>query len=215
MIQIVYFAISLFISVLVYWFLPKRSRSIFLLGASLIFMSLFSIKYTFYFLLIALSIYFVGNFIQKEYKNKIFFLKLSLFFLIGNLCVFKYIDLLLNPIFRIGSQFSVIPETTFVKIAIPLGMSYIIFRLIHYVVEIYRKTLPSHPFWDFALYAFFFPTFLAGPVDRFQRFQPQTAEQKSFASSDMNYGLFRIVSGMIKKFIIADNLRPLIMPSVV
>ena len=208
--KILYIIISLSLGVLVYWFLPKRSRSIFLLAASLFFMSFFSIKYTLYFLLIALSIYFTGIFIQKEDKNKILFLKLALFFLIGNICVFKYIDSLLNAIFRIGFQFPVIPETTFSKIAIPMGMSYIIFRLIHYVVEIYRKTLPAHTFWDLALYVFFFPTFLAGPVDRFQRFQPQTTEHKSFESSDINYGLLRIVSGMIKKFIIADHLKPLV-----
>jgi alginate O-acetyltransferase complex protein AlgI len=63
-----------------------------------------------------------------------------------------------------------------------------------------------------ALYVFFFPTYIAGPVDRFQRFHPQTEEKKNLNSADINNGLFRIISGMIKKFVISDSLTPVIMP---
>jgi alginate O-acetyltransferase complex protein AlgI len=103
-------------------------------------------------------------------------------------------------------------ESSFSKLALPLGMSYIVFRLIHYIVEIYRKSLPNHTFWDLALYVFFFPTFIAGPVERFQKFHPQTIKNKSLDPSDINYGLFRIMSGLLKKFVIADNMAPVIMP---
>lgn len=213
MTQVLYSFVFLLIGVFIYWFLlPLKWRSIFLFAASILFMTLFSIKYTIYFLFSAVLVYIAGIFMQKGDKNKILFLKLALVWLIGNLCLFKYTDLVLNAIFKIGSNFALLPETTFSKIAVPIGMSYIIFRLIHYIVEIYRKNLPNHTFWDFGLYVFFFPTFLAGPVDRFQRFHPQTEDKKSFDTSDINYGLFRIVSGMVKKFVIADFLKPQIIP---
>jgi len=212
MVQILYFFIFLTISFLLHWFLvPAKWRSVFLLAVSLLFMSLFSIKYTLYFFVNAALVYTAGIYMDRI-RNRILLLKLVLVLLIGNLCFFKYIDLLLNTIFRLGSHLSFMPEVTFAKIVVPMGMSYIIFRLIHYIVEIYRKTLPSHNFWDLAVYVFFFPTFLAGPVDRFQNVQPQTSGNKPFDPSDVNSGLLRILSGMAKKFIIADSLKPLLLP---
>jgi D-alanyl-lipoteichoic acid acyltransferase DltB (MBOAT superfamily) len=175
-------------------------------------MSLFSIKFTVYFVFNAYLIYLAGVFMTKEDRNKKLFLKLSLVWLLGNLCIFKYTHILLDSVLKLGLQFPEISETTFTKIALPLGMSYIVFRLIHYIVEVYRKTLPEHTFWDLALYVFFFPTFIAGPVERFQNFQPQTVKAKPLDTEDINYGLFRIISGIIKKFIVADSLTPIIIP---
>lgn len=201
------------VSVLLYWFLiPNNWQSRFLFALSVCFMSLFSATYTVYFVFNAALVYIAGTFIGKSDKNGKLFLKLMLVWLIGSLCVFKYTHLAVNSMFKVGSYFSLVSETTFTKIAIPLGLSYIMFRLIHYIVEIYRKTLPEHSFWDMALYVFFFPTFIAGPVDRFQRIQPQIAEKKPFDLSDINNGLFRIVSGMLKKFVVADTLTRIVMP---
>lgn len=204
--------IFLSICFLCYWFvLPAKFRSIFLFVASLYFMSLFSIGFAVYFVFNALLVYFAGILISKEGRNRTLLLKLSLIWLVGTLSVFKYIHLLINSIFTLGSRFDLMPATTFSQIILPLGFSYIVFRLIHYIVEVYRKNLPKHTFWDFASFVFFFPTFISGPVDRFQRFQPQTEEKKNLDPSDINYGLFRIISGMIKKFVIADSLMPVIM----
>lgn len=212
-IQIIYSLIFLSMGVFGYWIiLPRQWRSIFLFAASLCFMSLFSIEYTIYFVFNAAIIYYAGVLIGREGKSRKLILKLSLIWLIGSLSVFKYLHILLNSVFQMSSPLTSMPETTFTEIALPVGISYIVFRLIHYIVEIYRKSLPEHTFWDLAAYVFFFPTFIAGPVDRFQNVQPQIEKQKSLQTSDVNYGLFRIISGFIKKFIIADNLAPVVLP---
>lgn len=212
-IQIIYSLIFLSIGVLGYWIiLPRQWRSIFLFAASLCFMSLFSIEYTIYFVLNAVIIYYAGVFIGREGKSRKLILQLSLIWLIGSLGVFKYSHILLNSVFQISSRLSSMPETTFTKIVLPVGISYIVFRLIHYIIEVYRKSLPVHTFWDLGLYVCFFPTFIAGPVERFQRFHPQTVENKPLETSDINYALFRIISGIIKKFIVADFLAKIIMP---
>jgi len=151
-----------------------------------------------------------AGFTARTHKKLI--LKLTLTWLIGNLVFFKYTNLLLDLIFKTGLKSSFISNINLPRITFPLGVSYVIFRLIHYIVETYRKNLPRSSFIDFALYVLFFPTFLAGPVDRFQRFQPQTREKKNIDIYNINYGLFRIICGLIKKFIIADNLAKLIMP---
>ena len=210
---IIHTSIFLSICFLAYWLLlPQKFRSLFLFLASLYFMSLFSIGYTFYFVLNAVLVYVVGIFINKKGVNRSLIIKLTLFWLIGSLCVFKYTHIVFNSVFKVASHFSIMPDTTFAKIALPLGISYVAFRFIHYIVEIYRKTLPEHKFWDFALYVFFFPTFIAGPVDRFGSFQKQTAARKPFDPADLNYGLFRIMLGLVKKFIIADTVAKVVMP---
>jgi alginate O-acetyltransferase complex protein AlgI len=84
--------------------------------------------------------------------------------------------------------------------------------MIHYVVEVYRNKAPAGSFVDFANYVLFFPTFLAGPVERFPKFHAQTTDKGAFNLSLFNDGLLRILSGIGKKFIVADYLRGLVMP---
>jgi alginate O-acetyltransferase complex protein AlgI len=70
-------------------------------------------------------------------------------------------------------------------------------------------------FVELALYVLFFPTFLAGPVDRFQRFSPQLQGEHKFNLPDFNNGLFRLLRGIVKKFFIADNLSRLVLPTLI
>jgi alginate O-acetyltransferase complex protein AlgI len=177
--------------------------------------ALFSIKYAAYYILNVVFTYIAGQLISKTEAHKKLFLQIGLIWLIGNLCFFKYSHYITDLLLKVGFQYSLlsdISDLTFSKMIVPLGLSYIIFRLIHYIVESYKQNLPQHSIWDMALYVLFFPTFFAGPVDRFPGFYRQVAERKEFDPADINYGLFRLISGVIKKFIIADSLSPVIMP---
>lgn len=151
------------------------------------------------------AVYWAGNLISKNEKRKKTIFGTTLFLLISNLLLHKYF-------LGIGSKTFFFSLDDATKILWPLGMSYITFRLIHYIVEAYRKNVPESSFVDFASYVLFFPTFLAGPVERFLRFQSQTSEKRNLDIFDINYGLFRIICGIIKKCIIADNLARVIMP---
>ena len=198
---------SLCLSVFIYWFiLPSQWRTLFLFLMSLLFISLFNLKYVLYFLLHMILVYSAGLYISKGEKRKKLILTLTLVWLIGNLCFFKYSDLFFSTIFKAGFGFSWMPKITFPTLLLPLGMSYIIFRLIHFIVDVYKKKSPRCSFVDFGLFVLFFPTFLAGPVERFQRFHTQTREMKAPDLSNINQGLFRILLGVVKKFVIADTL---------
>lgn len=203
---IIYYSICFFVIVFIYWFLvPEKWRSLFLLLCSLIFISIFSIIYTFYFILLSVLVYWAGILIKKKVEKKRVIFTVTLVVLIGNLLLHKYF-------------FMTIPESTppllnqATKILWPLGISYITFRLIHYIAELYWRSMPSSSFVNFALYVIFFPTFLAGPVERFQKFHAQTIKKMCIDITEMNYGLVRILFGIIKKALIADNLNILIMP---
>jgi len=94
---------------------------------------------------------------------------------------------------------------------IPLGLSYVTFRLVHYIVESYRDRAPRSSFAGFLSYVLFFPTFLAGPVERFERFHAQTVAAEPDLRQ-VNYGLARIALGMLKKAFLADGLARLTLP---
>lgn len=206
-------SIILSISILVYWvIMPGGWRKYFLFALSLFFIMIASIPWAIYFLFNVVLTYLVGSLIIKNGKNKKLIIVPVLIWLVGSLCYFKYTNTIVEALSNIGIKFSIFPPLHFHKILLPIGMSYIIFRLIHYLVELYRNNVPRGSFIDFALYVLFFPTFLAGPVDRFQRFYPQTQGENNFNTAEFNYGLFRLARGLIKKFIVADNFINLIMP---
>jgi len=198
-------------SVIVYWFLlPSQWRSLFLFAISLIFMAFLNLQSIPYFLLHIGLVYGVSFYIEKGRRKRLLLI-LTLIWLVGNLCFFKYSELFSRAIVEFGSAFPWTLRVEFPTL-LPLGISYIMFRLIHYIVEVYRKKASRSSFIDFGLYVLFFPTFLAGPVERFQRFHSQTMEMKGPDLSSINWGLFRILSGIAKKFVLADNLIQWIIP---
>lgn len=99
--------------------------------------------------------------------------------------------------------------------AIPLGISFFTFEFIHYLVDAHRRALPHSTdkaspaslrarlsdFAQFAAFALFFPTLLAGPIKRYQQFQAAPR----VVASDVAFGLSRILLGLFKKLALADS----------
>lgn len=92
-------------------------------------------------------------------------------------------------------------------ILVPLGISYITFELIHYLSDVYTGKIKPATVnaVDLALFTFFFPTMVSGPIKRYQQFQEQTAARLPFDREMFFYGAYRVVLGLGKKFIIADT----------
>jgi alginate O-acetyltransferase complex protein AlgI len=91
---------------------------------------------------------------------------------------------------------------------LPLAVSFFTFEFIHYVVDARRGKLPEHRFEDFLAFMLFFPTMVAGPIKRFQDFQPQIACARADAGA-VSAGATRIAIGLAKKICIADTVTPL------
>ena len=82
-----------------------------------------------------------------------------------------------------------------------LGISYITFRCISYLMEI--RALPNGSLPRFISYITFFPAVTAGPIDRWRNYNA-TADEP--VDCDVMGSLHRIANGFIKKFVLADNL---------
>ena len=84
-----------------------------------------------------------------------------------------------------------------------LGGSYVLFRLIHVLIEARKPGFPERSFGDFLLYVLFPSTLVAGPIARW----PEFAENESYVRprfAEAAEGGRRIVVGVFKKFVVAD-----------
>ena len=90
-----------------------------------------------------------------------------------------------------------------------LGLSYILFRIIHWLVESYRGTLRSRNFLTYLNYLFFFPTFMAGPIDTFNNFHYwTTTTHVRFNRRMLLAGVGRIFIGAVKALLIVPLIKP-------
>ncbi|MEW6101742.1 MAG: MBOAT family O-acyltransferase [Candidatus Omnitrophota bacterium] len=201
------FLFGLFFIIVIYWYLlPKRQRSLYLLICSLGFIALFDIAFAlYYFTLIAAAYLTCLCMKERQGLKKPLFMG-SVVFLIANLIFFKYFQSGFNFVWGALSSYFPVPQVKIPSIIMPLGLSFITFRLLHYVIEVSRNQIQELSFVDFALYALFFPAFLAGPIERYHNFSRQTAEVSALDYTTLSYGLWRILQGIVKKFIFADLL---------
>ncbi len=92
----------------------------------------------------------------------------------------------------------------FLRIALPLGISFYTFQSMSYSIDIYRGDGRAIRNWmDFACYVSMFPQLVAGPIIRFQEVSDQirfrTHGWEKFAR-----GITFLAMGMIKKVLLAD-----------
>lgn len=118
---------------------------------------------------------------------------------IGNLIAFKYL-----PPGHIGWVDAV---------GFPLGLSFLSFRLVHVIVEQARGALTLPKASDFFLYGFFFPIWIAGPIERLDHFLANRREIIGW--DDLAAGTNRVLWGLAKVFFVSKILLPaLYLPTV-
>jgi alginate O-acetyltransferase complex protein AlgI len=83
----------------------------------------------------------------------------------------------------------------------PLAISFFTFEFIHYLVDVCRGSKPMKNPLDFALFTFFWPSIVAGPVKRYHEFLPALYQGVgTVCSQDVAQGLLRVALGLVKKF---------------
>jgi alginate O-acetyltransferase complex protein AlgI len=127
--------------------------------------------------------------------------------IVGNLAVlgfYKYADFLaanLNVLLLPLAGVTI----PLLHIALPIGVSFVVFEKITYLVDTYRGTsAPAPRFADYFLFVFFFPKLLAGPILKYHDMQQQIAEPAVIGWDDFSAGFLRFARGMAKKLLIAD-----------
>ncbi len=140
---------------------------------------------------------------EEQAVNKRFYLSritctVAIALLLCLLILYKY----LGFIFSISNKLFATKFSMGSLIA-PIGLSFITFSAISYIIDIYRKQATTGSFIDCALYISFFPKIISGPIVLWKNFQPQIGVYNCTLEKSIE-GINRIVVGFAKKVILAD-----------
>jgi D-alanyl-lipoteichoic acid acyltransferase DltB (MBOAT superfamily) len=119
---------------------------------------------------------------------------------------FKYYGFFVSSADNLLERIGLGAPLPLLKIVLPVGISFLTFRVITYVVGVYRGQIRSAPHLDVALYVSFFPYLLAGPIVRANEFLPQLQSPRDPRHIDVGRAAFLIFAGLAKKILIADYL---------
>ena len=87
-----------------------------------------------------------------------------------------------------------------------LGFSYLAFRILHTIRDRQSGRLPDITLREYVTYVIFYPSFLAGPIDRVENFCQELRNVTDTFPNDITSAAERIIIGLFKKYVIADSL---------
>jgi len=217
----------------VYYLVPRRFQWMLLLFASYLFYFIAGPTYVIYIFVTTLSTYLVSVKLEslnkaqsaylaehkdmsreekKEYKASVKskqrkWLAACLLFNFGILAVVKYTNFAIANINAVIGAFGGGTQLSFLKLALPLGISFYTFQTMGYIIDVYRGKHPAERnFFKLALFVSFFPQLIQGPISRFSDLAQTLYKEHSFDSRNISFGIERILWGYFKKVVLADRI---------
>ncbi len=187
---------------LLYFLVPGKLKNSVLLLFSLVFYGWGEPKLLFLMIFTICMFYGCGLMIgrSEKQKRKKFWLIVSVVISLGLLGIFKYAD------FFIGSINSATGlSIPFLRLALPVGISFYTFQSLSYTIDVYRGNVPAQKsLIAFGAYVSLFPQLIAGPIVRYVDVARELEERKH-SWEDACLGIRRFLIGFSKKIILADN----------
>ena len=183
-----------------------KARNVWLLLMSLVFYAWGQVDFVLLLLASTVMNYSLGLWLGRSEGagNRKCIVALAVFLNIGILAFFKYAAFavgMLNSLLSLGGVAGLpVPHIT-----LPIGISFFTFHALSYIIDVYRRKWRSagNPA-DVALYIFFFPQLIAGPILRWSSIGPQLP-QRAIRLDGFADGIRRFVGGLAKKTLIADS----------
>ena len=119
---------------------------------------------------------------------------------------FKYVDFFAVNLDHLLRSVGLGAPLPLLRILLPVGISFLVFRVLTYTIDIYRGEMAPASTLDFGVYVAFFPYLLAGPIARACDFLPQLSSPRDPRSVDAGRAFVLILGGLAKKMLIADYL---------
>ena len=119
---------------------------------------------------------------------------LGVVFGVGMLLYFKYMNFFIEQIAATLGLFGIYTNWSTFNIIVPIGISFFTFKLISYIIEVYKGNIEAERnFIDFAAYVAFFPTIMSGPIDKPNTFIPQLKTARRWNDAMVLEGCKRIL----------------------
>jgi len=205
--SIVFIFIFLPITLTLYYILPRGNwRLVVLILASLVFFAWGDVRHLPVLIFFFIANYSFGLLIDKFLRGdqpKLKRVSMWLGVIVNLLIMFycKYLRIFGNffPDFTIG-------QIDFHQQAIMLGISYLTFTSLSYLLDISRGIKPAqrNPL-NVAAYLIMFPKLIQGPITLFHDIEPQLKPGK-IDLEDIHWGIRRFIIGLAKKVLLADTI---------
>ena len=195
------------IFLIAYFVTPQKFRNYTLLLFSLIFYAYGAPDFVFLLVGECIINYFIVRGMAKTEKTstKKWLCALSVIMALGLLLYFKYANFFMENLNAILGWMHHEP-VGWMKVALPIGISFFTFQSITYTLDVYRGTTPpSEKLTDYVLYIMMFPQLIAGPIVNYNNVAAQLVERTS-TMEDRVVGFYRFIIGLGKKVLIANTL---------
>ncbi len=194
------------LSLLVYYITPGRAKNLVLLAESLLFYCWTGI--TFLPLIVCLILFnYVWGLLTSVLGTKLrgFMPLVAVLVNLGVLVYFKYANFLIDTLNQI-TNFGI--ATLKIGDVLPLGISYYIFKIISYEVDVYTgKVKAERNLLTFSCYVLFFPQLIVGPIVKYRDMADQLHKTKGRCTlPQIEHGVELFVFGLAKKVILADSI---------
>jgi alginate O-acetyltransferase complex protein AlgI len=200
------FAIFLGLALLIFHVGPARWRPGLLLGLSYAFYLTWSLIYTLLLAAVTACVYATALWIEgrRTEQGKRAWMAVGVISLLVLLFAFKSAGWFLTEFFPPAHDSGLNGAAL---VVVPLGLSYYVFKMLGYILDVYWETLPAQrDFVTLALYGAFFPQIVSGPIQRAGNFFDQIDKIRNPDAGQFVIGLRRILFGLVKKVAIADRL---------
>ena len=162
------FAVFMTAVFLIYWNIPAGYRYLVVLAANCYFYLGFGVRNFILLCIVCVATYLGAIFMEKchgSLKKLCFGLPFAVS--LGLLLVFKYFNFAGQILSDTLGIFGIGFTPAVLKLAAPIGISFYTFKVISYMVEVYRGKLPAQRnFAKYAVYVGFFPQIASGPIER-------------------------------------------------
>ena len=191
------------IVLILYFLVPDKTKNLVLLLFSLFFYGWGESQYVFLMIGIIFSGYILGLFIEKYRNHSLgkLFLVLAVLIDVIVLGYFKYADFFVENFNMLTGM-----EIPLLRIALPIGISFFIFQILSYDIDVYRGNVKAqkNPL-ILATYVAMFPQLIAGPIVRYVDVEKQL-RKRTHSIELVAEGIRRFMIGLAKKVLIANAL---------
>lgn len=193
-----------------YWLAPgQRSRERLLLAASIVFYAYWYVPYV----LLLTGLVFVAWLaaLASRGNPRSLAAVLAVAFLLLTLAFFKYEAFFLRVSVDLGLLSASRADSLKHGLELPLGISFIVFQAIGYVVDVAKGGTPAERrFETVLLFKAFFPQLIAGPICRASELIPQLKDLRPIRTHKFAAGILIVTVGLFLKLVFADNLSPFV-----
>jgi len=135
-------------------------------------------------------------------------LLLGIAFNVAFLGYFKYVNFLATAANDlVGTNF------VLTQVVLPLGISFITFQKIAFLIDVHGRRIPWFSLRDYCLFVLFFPQLIAGPIVHYREMMPQFQQAPCrWEQENIAVGLSLFAFGLFKKIVLADGISEYVTP---